>query len=146
VAKYQTKCFTEKRPIVLPDDASAEWTAVDIEFPSTALASGDLIQLCKLPIGYKCLDWVLTAPDCDSGSALAFSLGVENTGGTDLGSEVWGTALAAAAGGVPSRNALSASAQGDISAVRSIDLKCTTAATGYTGTGKTGQLLLLLQG
>lgn len=146
MAKFQTKCFTGQRPIVIPDDASAEWISVDVEFPTTTPIVGDLIQCCSLPIGVKCQDWFINFPDIDSGgAALAFSLGVENAGGTDLGAEIWGAALAAGAAGATVRNALATSAQGDITTVRNIDLKVTTAATTYAGATKTGQLMLLLQ-
>lgn len=146
MAKIQTKAFTNAKPIVLPDDASPELCTIDVEYGSTALAANDLIELCTIPRGYKVLDWYFVSPKIDSGTALAFSLGVENSGMTDLGTEVWGTAIGAAATGVPARNVLSACAQGDSTVDRVIALKCTTAATGYTGTGKVGQLVLTLQG
>lgn len=145
MAKFQTKAFTGQRPAPLPVDSYAVWVAVDIEMPATAPAALDLIEVVELPIGVKCLDWVLMPADCDSGSALAVSLGTENVGATDLSAEVWGAALTALGTGVPARNVLSVSAQGDILAVRKIALKVTTIATGYTGAGKTAQLLMLLQ-
>jgi hypothetical protein len=146
MAKFQTKAFLGQRPIVLPDDASAEWTTVDIEFPTTAPVASDLIELCELPIGIKCLDWFLTFPDIDTGAAaLAFSLGTENAGSTDLSAEVWGAALTAGQSTSIVRNALSICSQGDITANRKIALKVTTAAATYAGAGKTGQLVMLLQ-
>lgn len=157
MAKFQTKAYLGVKPIVLPDDATAEWSTVDIEFPA-AFASGDFIQLCVIPAGYKVVDWVLNCPDVDSGSAVRVALGVSNATfavpvSTDIGSgnQVWATAIDAVQG-VPFRNSLSNSAQDaifDTSTIpgnREIILKCTTAPTGYTGSGKVGQLLLLLQG
>ena len=147
MAKYQSKQFIGQKPVVLPDDATAEWATIDIEFPSTAILANDLLQLVDIPISLKVLDWAIQFPDIDSGgSALAFSLGVENAGGTDLGSEVWGTALAAGAAGATVRNALAACAQGDSTVVRRLSMKCTTPATTYAGAGKVGQVILLLQG
>lgn len=158
MAKTQTKCFNNQKPLTLPDDASPEWTAVDIEFSSTAYASGDLIQLCTLPAGYKCLDWVLNFPDIDTGTpAIAWSLGVSDATlaipvSTDIGSEVWGSALTAGQSTAIVRNTTNVSAQGRTAATtllsgdREIVLKCTTIAATYAGSGKVGQLLMLLQG
>lgn len=148
MAKYQTKIFTGVRQIPMPDHAEVRQVVVPIEFPSAALIGNDLIEVCKLPAGVRCVDWSLILPDIDSGgsAAIAFSLGVENVGGTDLGSEVWGTALNAGQAGVPSRNVLSVSAQGNASADRNIALKCTTAAATYDGSGKVGHLVLSLIG
>lgn len=67
MAKTQTKCFNNVKPITLPDDAAPEWTVVDIEFSSTAYSANDYIQLCTLPAGFKCLDWALVFPDIDTG-------------------------------------------------------------------------------
>lgn len=146
MAKFQSKAFTGQRPIPLPDDAYGIWTVVDIEYPVATPVINDLLEACELPIGVKCLDWYFVSPDVDSGGAtLAFSLGTENAGGTDLGTEVWGTGIAAAGNGVPTRNALAVCAQGDITANRKIALKVTANATTYAGLNKTAQLALLLQ-
>lgn len=146
MAKFQTKCFLGKKPITLPEDAAGRWAIVDVEFPSTAPVGNDLIELFELPIGVKAVDWALVFPDIDSNGAPAFaaSLGVENAGGTDLGSEVWGTGLTAGQSTSIVRNTTSVSAQGDTTAVRKLALKVTTAAATYAGAGKVGQVLLLL--
>lgn len=158
MAKTTTKCFTNAKPLVLPTEAYPEWTAVDVEFSSSAYAANDLIQLCTLPTGYKCLDWALVFPDIDTGvAAIAWSLGVSNATlavpvSTDIGTEVWGSALTAGQTNAVVRNASSVSAQGQVNATatlsgdREIVLKCTTAAATYAGSGKVGQLLMLLQG
>lgn len=158
MAKTQTKCFNNVKPITLPDDAAPEWTVVDIEFSSTAYSANDYIQLCTLPAGYKCLDWALVFPDIDTGSAaIAWSLGVSDATlaipvSTDIGSEVWGSSLTAGQSTAIVRNTTSVCAQGRIAATsllsgdREIVLKCTTAAATYAGSGKVGQLLMLLQG
>ena len=158
MAKTQTKCFTNAKPLVLPTEALPEWTAVDVEFSAAAYAANDYIQLCTLPEGYKCLDWALVFPDIDTGvAAIAWSLGVSNATlavpvSTDIGSEVWGSALTAGQSNAVVRNATSVCAQGQVKATtllsgdREIVLKCTTAAATYAGSGKVGQLLMLLQG
>ena len=158
MAKTQTKAFTAAKPIVLPQGAQPQWTAVDIEFSSTAYSANDYIQLCTLPAGFKCLDWALVFPDIDPGSAaIAWSLGVSDATlaipvSTDIGSEVWGSALTAGQSTAIVRNTTSVCAQGRIAATsllsgdREIVLKCTTAAATYAGSGKVGQLLMLLQG
>ena len=147
MAKFQTKAFTNVKPIILPRDASVMLVPVDVEFKATTYAIGDLIEICELPIGVKCVDWAISFPDIDSNAAptLAYSLGIENVGGTDLGTEVWGAALTAGQSTAIVRNASSVSAQGDTTAVRKLALKVTTAAATYAGAGKTGQILLALQ-
>jgi len=158
VAKTQTKCFTNAKPLYLPSEAGPEWTTVDVEFSSTAYAANDYIQLCTIPEGYKCLDWALVFPDIDTGTAaIAWSLGVSNATlaipvSTDIGSEVWGSALTAGQSTAIVRNTTSVCAQGQVKATtllsgdREIVLKCTTIAATYAGSGKVGQLLMLLQG
>lgn len=148
MAKTQTKVFTGVRNLPMPDHAEIRELAVPIEFSSSAYASGDLIQVIKLPAGVRCVDWALNLPDIDSGGspAIAWSLGVENTGGTDLGSEVWGSGLTAGQTTSIVRNSTNVSAQGDITADRNIDLKCTTIAATYAGSGTVGYLMLKLVG
>lgn len=146
MAKFQTKAFTNAKPMVLPTEAYPEWSAIDVEFPSTAPAVNDLIELCTIPAGYKCLDWKVVFPDIDGAATLVTSLGVENAGGTDLGAEVWQTAITAGASNAITNNTTSIAAQGVTNTDRNLALKVTAAATGYTGAGKVGQVLLLLQG
>ncbi len=148
MAKFQTKTFLNKLPLFTPQDASAVWAAVTVDFPATAPAANDLIELANIPVGIKVLDWALVFPDIDSNAAPAFagSLGIENAGGTDLGAEVWGTGLTAGQSTAIVRNTTSVAAQGDSTVDRRLALKVTTAAATYAGAGKTGQVLLLLQG
>lgn len=147
MTKTQTKVFTGVKQVPMPDRASIMEVAVPIEFASTAYASGDLIEVCRLQPGVLCVDWSLVAPDCDSGGgALAFSLGTENSTLDDISTEVWGTAITGAGTGVPFRNALAACSQGVTSTERIIVLKCTTIATTYAGSGKIGYLILKLLG
>lgn len=144
---FQTKAFLGQRPIVLPQSAAGEWSIIDVEFKATNYAVSDLIELCELPIGVKVLDWTINFPDIDSNGSptWATSIGVENAGGTDLGTEVWGTGLTAGQSTAIVRNTTSLSAQGDITANRKIALKVTATAATYAGLNKTGQVLLLLQ-
>ena len=146
MAKYQTKTFNDVTPIVLPDTAKPEWVAVPIEFKATAYVQNDLIETCKLPVGYRVLDWVLSFPDIDSGSpALASSLGTLNTAGDDISSEVWGSGLTAGQSTSIVRNTTSVAAQGDTTKERTVVLKITTVAATYAGSGKVGHLLMLVQ-
>ena len=159
VTKTQTKCFTNAKPLTLPDDALPEYVAVDIEFASSAYVGNDFIQVCTIPSGYRVLDWFLSFPDIDSHAtpALVWSLGVSDATiaaptSTDIGSEVWGTSLTAGQSTAIVRNTTSLAAQcrvaasSTLSGDREIVLKCTTAAATYAGSGKVGQLVMLLQG
>lgn len=148
MAKFQTKAFLGKKPIILPRDAAAMWVPVDVEFPSTAPVANDLIELCELPIGVKCLDYVIVFPDIDTNGApaFAFSIGEENAGGTDLGAgtAVWATGLTAGQSTAVVRNTTSVPAQQPTTDTRKIAIKVTTAAATYAGATKVGQVLLLL--
>lgn len=148
MAKIQTKAFTNVKPIALPASATPGFVTIDVDFPTTALAANDLIELAEIPAGYQVLDYAVVFPDIDSGGApaLAFSLGVESEEGTDLGAEVWGTGITAGQSTAIVRAATSAAAQGNASVTRKVALKVTTAAAAYAGAGKKGQVLLLLQG
>lgn len=149
MAKYQTKAFLGKKPIILPRDAAAMWVPVDVEFPSVAPVANDLIELCELPIGVKCLDYVLVFPDIDTNGApaFAFSLGEENATSDDLGAgtAVWAAGLTAGQSTAVVRNATSVPAQQATTDVRKLAMKVTTAAATYAGANKVGQILLLLQ-
>lgn len=152
MANSTTKTYTNQKPLVLPDDATAEWTAIDIEFASAAYSVNDLILAAKLPTSYKVVDWMFQPANV--GTTLTLSLGVANAALTDLSTEVWGTGIPAN-GTALTRNASNASAQGDLNgppdrvvgtfADRVVAFKVSAIA-GYAGTGKVGQLLLLIQG
>lgn len=147
MANIDTKTFTGVKSMPTPDDAGIRWVSVDVEFPSTGPASGDLIRTCKIPVGVKVVDWAVVFPDIDSGTpAFATSLGVVNAGATDLGTEVWATGLTAGQSTTIARNTTSIAAQGDSTVERAIAFKVTTIAATYAGSGKTGQLLLALVG
>lgn len=148
MAKYQTQTFLGIKNVPQPDDAFVKAVSVDVEFPSVAPIANDLIELVKLPAGTKCLDFTLIFPDIDSNGspALAYSLGVENAGGTDLGTEVWATGLTAGQSTTLHRCANSVPADGDSTVERKLALKVTTAAATYAGAGKVGRFVMLLQG
>lgn len=143
--KYQTKAFTNVKPLVLPYNASANVVAVDVEFPTAALINGDFIEICTLPAGVKCLDWKIVFPDVDGADTIRASLGVMNALGTDLGAEVWQTGINCGGTNAIVSNTTSLSAQGVTKTDRNIALKLTAGPTGYTGAGKIGQIHLTLQ-
>ena len=89
MAKYQTKQFLNTSPLYTPDNAEICGSPITVEFPTTALVANDLIELATIPAGIKVVDYKILFPDIDSGGspAFAFSIGVENAGGTDLGAE-----------------------------------------------------------
>jgi hypothetical protein len=148
MAVTKARAYTNAKPIPLPKSGHPEWVAVDIDFPAANYTANDLVLLCTLPAGVKCLDWALVFPDVDSNGAptIASSLGVVNAGLTDLGAEVWGAALTAGQSTAIVRNTTSVCAQGDGASDRVVGLKVTTAAATYAGATKVGQLLLLLRG
>ena len=146
MALTKTKAFTNAKPIPLPNDANPKWIAVDVEYSSAAYAVNDIIAACTLPIGHKVLDWLFLPADADSNASpvLAFSLGVALATLADLSAEVWGTGVLSGTTAI-TRNGTNIAAQGDTTTERVVALKCTTAAATYAGSGKTGQLMLLVQ-
>ncbi len=147
MAKYQTKQFLNTTPLYTPDDAEVCGSPITVEFPSTALVANDLIELCTIPAGVKVIDYKIFFPDIDSGGspAFAFSIGVENAGGTDLGSEVWATGITAGQASAIYRPTTNAALEGDSTVDRKLALKVTTAAATYAGSGKVGRIVLELQ-
>lgn len=159
MAIIKTKAITGAKPIVLPHDASPEWISVDVDFPAAALAVNDIILLCGLYAGLKVLDWAIIFPDVDSGGSPAFatSLGVALNDGSDLSAEVWATGITAGQTTTIVRNTTNVPAQSNPAGLatqyaadgggeRQVALKVTSAAATYAGAGKTGQVLLLVQG
>lgn len=155
---YTTKTYTNAKPLPLPQDALPAWVAIDVEFKSTTYAVSDMILLASLPAGVKVLDWACIFPDIDTGAAaFAFSLGVALNDGSDLSAEVWASGLTAGQSTTVVRNTTSVAAQADPAGLstqyaaggggeRQVAMKITTAAATYAGSGKVGQVLLLLQG
>lgn len=143
--KYQTKQFTSIKPFVTPDRAELCDSFAEIEWPTTALVANDLIELCTIPAGVEVLDFSIVTDDIDSATTLAYSIGVENAGGTDLGAEVWATGITAGRGQDSFRPTSSLCMLGDSSVDRKVALKITGAPT-YIGAGKKGRVLFLLKG
>lgn len=157
MAITKTKAYTNQKPITLPQDALPAWVSVDVEFSSSAYSANDMILLASLPAGIKVLDWACIFPDIDTGSAaFAFSLGVALNDGSDLSAEVWASGLTAGQSTTVVRNTTSIAAQADPAGLstqfatdgggeRQVAIKVTTAAATYAGSGKIGQVLLLLK-
>lgn len=150
MAKFYNKTVQNIRPMPLPDDATAEWSCVDVEYKATAYANSDMLMVAKIPVGYAVLDWMYVSPDIDSSAgSLAFSIGIALADESDLGAgtfDVWASGVTAAGTGVPFRNALPNALQSDTTVERTVAMKWTALAGTYAGSGKTGKLLLLLQG
>ncbi len=144
----KSRAISGRSPLYLPEDAGAEWSVIDFDFPTTAPAIGDLWEIADLPIGMRCMSWSVVFPKIDSNGTplLAFSIGVENAGATDLGSEVWATAQTAGQTSTKSTDTTSVAAQGDSTVIRRVTLKITAVAATWNGAGKTGQVMLLLAG
>lgn len=76
---------------------------------TTALASADLLEFVDLPPGHVPVDCILDPDDLDSGTAITISVGLLNSGKTDLstaaadGGAVWILNSAAAQTGVIAR-------------------------------------------
>lgn len=76
---------------------------------TTALASADILEFCQLPPDHVPVDCVIAPDDLDGGAGLAFSVGLLNSGKTDLstatedGVTPWIATSAAAQTGVIAR-------------------------------------------
>lgn len=146
MAKYQTKALTGVKSVPQPWSGFVGVVAIDVDFPTTALAASDLIELVELPPGVQVVDYTFVFPDIDTGTpAFAFSIGTENTTFDDLGT-VWEAGLTAGQSAAIVRAGTSAAAQQATTAARRVALKVTTIAATYAGAGKTGQVLLQLRG
>lgn len=144
---YKTKQFSNIRPMYTPDDACVCGAPVDIDFPSTALAANDLILLATVPAGVRLADYSFAIPDVDSGGtpAFAWSFGVLNAGGTDLGTVLASGITTGQASGVHRAGNADHLAL-DSTVDRVLAIKVTTAAATYAGSGKRGKAILDLEG
>lgn len=146
--KYQTDVFTGRKSVPQPDNTFIVKVPVEVVFPSTALVANDLIELCKLAPGVQVVDFDVIAPQLDSNGAptLAFSLGSENAGGTDLG-VVYEAGLIPGRGATGSivRATTAGAYSADASADRAIALKVTTAAATSATAGKKALVVLHLK-
>jgi hypothetical protein len=146
--KYQTDVFTGRKSAPQPDDSFIKKVPIEVVFPAAALVANDLIELCRLAPGVQVVDFDVIAPQLDSNGAptLAFSLGSENAGGTDLG-VVYEAGLIPGRGATGSivRATTAAALAADATAERVIALKVTTAAATSATAGKKALVVLHLK-
>lgn len=129
--KYLSDIASGKKNVPQPYDALVTKIPVDTTLPAVALAVGDIITLADLPPGVQFADFDIFAPQLDSNGAptLAFSIGVENTAGTDLATVYEsGLTFGRTANGSISRASTANMSQADRTVARRISLKVTTAA------------------
>ena len=129
--KYLSDVASGKKNVPQPYDALVTKVPVDITLPGVALAVGDIVTLLDVPPGVQFADFDIFAPQLDSNGAptLAFSIGVENAGGTDLATVYEsGLTFGRTASGSISRASTAVMAQADRTVGRRISLKVTTAA------------------
>lgn len=147
MARFPSDYSTGKRNVPRPDSAGILKVPVFLVMPA-ALAVGDLLPLTKVQPGVRLVDYDIFAPQLDSNGAptLAFSIGVENAGLTDLAT-VYETAL------IPGRGANGsiwrcqsplASLDPLYTTEQSMALKVTTAAATAALAGKTVLVLMHL--
>ncbi|WP_159917923.1 hypothetical protein [Pantoea sp. 18069] len=144
--KYQSDVATGKKAVPQPFDASVLTVAVDLTLPTAALVANDLLELLEVPPGVQVVGVDVVAPQLDSNATptLAFSLGVLNAAGTDLGT-VYEAGLkpgVGAPGSAATANA-AALAFANRDGARKLALKVTTAAATSASAGK--QVLALVR-
>lgn len=149
MARFLSELLTGKKPLPQPYDGSVLQLALTFVCPTAAPAVGDIFALIELPPFTDLLDYDVFAPQLDSNGTptLAFSIGSENAGLTDLG-VVYEPGLIFGRTTTGSCNrATNATQQGaDTTVARKIALKVTTAAATWAGAGKTITALLMLRG
>jgi hypothetical protein len=147
MARTASAYITGIKNLPQPPDAFLNIIPLLITMPAT-LASGDLIALTRLNANVRVSDFDIIAPQLDSNGAptLAFSIGTENAGQTDLGT-VWeaGLIFGRTANGSLSRATTAVQlADTGFNVNRTICLKCTTGAATAAFAGKTIQVNLHL--
>lgn len=143
MALIKTKQYTNISPLYTPDDAEVCGSPINVDFPTTALASGDLILLATIPAGVKLDDYRGFFPDIDSGGSpsFAFSIGVANAGLTDLATVLQaGLTTGQSSGAFRATNADHLALDSTVDRVLAI--KVTTVAATYAGSGKSGKVIL----
>jgi len=147
MARTLSDVASGRRSIDQPNNACVAVLPVFFTF-TAAPASGDLIALAKIGAGVKVIDFDVIAPQLDSGGspALAFSIGSENAGATDLGVVYEsGLIFGRGAGGSISGATTAGQLAADATVERMISLKCTTIAATAAMVGDTICVLLHLQ-
>jgi hypothetical protein len=127
---------------IVPSPAAMGQEVVQLraEISPVTFGTADIIEMVRVPVGMKVLDWTVDTDDLDSGSNLVFKVGVLNAGKTDLdtGNAVWKTGLTTGqAGGIARMDTVTALRAGTATAERVVAIIPTTAAAGYT-TGVVG--------
>ena len=145
--KYQTKAFTNVKPVPQPECAKLALVPVDIEFPSVAYLVNDIHEVVELPDGVSLVDYDFIFPDIDSGGspAFAFTFGELNAASTDIATAYVAGVTAGQSTSLV-RNTTSVAAQAPSTGVRKLGLKITAAAATYAGAGKVGQIVMRLRG
>ncbi|WP_213956342.1 hypothetical protein [Variovorax sp. dw_954] len=149
MARFLSEVLTGKKPGPQPYDGSVLQLPVTIVLPTAALASGDLLELVELPPYVDLLDYDIFAPQLDSNGTplLAFSLGSENAGLTDLGVVYEaGLIFGRTANGSVSRAGSANQLAADTTVARRLALKVTAIAATWAGAGKTITAMLHLRG
>lgn len=149
MARILSELLTGKKPGPQPYDGSVLQLPVTVVLPAAALAVGDLLELVDLPPFTDLIDYDIFGPQLDSNGTptLAFSLGAENAGYTDLG-VVYETGLTfgRTANGSVSRAGTANQLAADNSVQRRLALKVTALAATWAGGGKTVTAMLHLRG
>jgi hypothetical protein len=147
MARTLSDVASGRRSIDQPNCAAIAIMPVFIVLPAV-LAASDLIAIAKLAPGVKLVDFDIIAPQLDSNGAptLAYSIGAENAGATDLGVVYEaGLTFGRTANGSISRASTAVQMLADASAERMISLKTTTGAATAALAGKTILVNLHLQ-
>lgn len=149
MARTLSEYMSGKRNLPQPGDATVWKVPAFVVLPA-ALAANDLIALMKVPAGVRVVDFDIIAPQLDSNGSptLAHSIGVENVGGTDLGTvfEAGLTFGRTANGSISRCTTAVAALDAGYTAERTVSLKTTTAAATAALAGKTILVLLHLVG
>ena len=148
MAKYLSDVASGKKNVPQPYDALITKVPVDVTLPAVALVVGDIITLADIPPGVQLIDFDVFAPQLDSNGAptLAFAIGEENAGGTDLAT-VYETGLTfgRTANGSISRALTAVAANAARTSDRRISLKVTAAAATFASANKVFTTLLHLR-
>jgi hypothetical protein len=76
--------YPSLRPAATSSQAGVLLASVGAASLDTNLASGDIVQLCKLPEGHEPVDFQLESSALDDGAGITLSVGVLNADGDDL--------------------------------------------------------------
>jgi hypothetical protein len=139
MAKILSENAAGRKHIGQPNTGAVTLEPVEVNFTAAAININDLIQLADLPPGVALVDYTVISDVL--GGTPAFSIGVENSGGTDLAT-VYEASIAPTGSVV--RCAKPDAMVASTATTRRISLKATAAAT--TAAGKRMMVLLHLRG